>query len=114
MSCNFSVLLTLFLLFLYSSSIIIDANSFLPFFPMQMSSYKRATFEEEEAAENPADGGMSPDSVEVSLSSLVDVWGSEVNENGEATQCQCVYYRTRVNSTCTPIMGQFFIFPTNG
>ncbi|CAB1348496.1 unnamed protein product, partial [Coregonus sp. 'balchen'] len=30
-----------------------------------MSSYKRATFEEEEAADNPADGGMSPDSVEV-------------------------------------------------
>lgn len=45
---------------------------------MQMSSYKRATFEEEEVADNPADGGMSPDSVEVSLSSLVDVWGSEV------------------------------------
>lgn len=30
-----------------------------------MSSYKRATFEEDEVADNPADGGMSPDGVEV-------------------------------------------------
>lgn len=59
---------------------------------MQMSSYKRATFEEE-AADNPADGAMSPDSVEVSLSSVVDVGGggAEVNGNGGgSTQCQSV------------------------
>ncbi|XP_030633266.1 endothelin-converting enzyme 2b, partial [Chanos chanos] len=32
---------------------------------VQMSNYKRATFEEEEAADIPADGALSPDSVEV-------------------------------------------------
>jgi len=32
-----------------------------------MSNYKRATFEEEDGTDIPADGAISPDSVEVSL-----------------------------------------------
>lgn len=33
---------------------------------LQMSNYKRATFEEEEGSDIPPDGAISPDSVEVS------------------------------------------------
>lgn len=36
------------------------------FSPFQMSNYKRATFEEEDGTDVPADGAISPDSVEVS------------------------------------------------
>lgn len=32
-----------------------------------MSNYKRATFEEEDGTDVPADGAMSPDSVEVGV-----------------------------------------------
>ncbi|CDQ92354.1 unnamed protein product [Oncorhynchus mykiss] len=51
-------------LFIFISLLLLLVLTLLSSFSMQMSSYKRATFEEE-ATDNPADGSMSPDSVEV-------------------------------------------------
>ena len=64
-------------------SSLLHANPLLPLLPLQMSSYKRATFEEDEVSDHPADGGLSPDSVEVSTrggveSSLSQSYGLKV------------------------------------
>lgn len=63
-----------------------------------MSNYKRATFEEEEGSDIPADGAISPDSVEVSQWSRViasqDVPGVIVMCLRKTTSISVLFFET--------------------